>query len=151
MTGNALDMLKADHDKVRGLLTDLMDASERAKKKRKDLLETIEKELKIHTQVEDEIFYPAFKKANGRENQRMFHEAEQEHRAIEELILPDLKNTNSEGTEFTGRAKVLQELVEHHASDEEDEMFVQARKTMSEDELVDLGERIAERKKELGA
>lgn len=149
MATNALDMLKEDHDKVRGLLNDLAGASERAGKKRKDLLETIEKELKVHTQVEDEIFYPAFKEANGSESNKMYFEAKEEHRAIEELILPDLKKADPDGDQFSGRCKVLKELVEHHAEDEETEMFPRARKTMSEDKLVELGEQIERRKKEL--
>lgn len=150
MATNVLDMLKEDHDKVRGLLSDLASSSESAGKTRKDLLEKIEKELKVHTQVEDEIFYRAFKEANGSESDKLFFEAKEEHRTIEELVLPDLKKADPEGNQFSGRCKVLKELVEHHAKDEEDEMFSKARQTMSEDRLVEVGEQIERRKKELG-
>lgn len=148
---NALELLKDDHDKVRDLLSQLVNTTERAQKKRPDLLARIEKELKVHTQIEEEIFYPAFKKASGKENDKMYYEAHEEHRAVEDLVMPDLKKTDPGGTEFSGRAKVLKELVEHHASEEEEEMFEQARKTMSESQLEELGEQMAARKKELMA
>ncbi|WP_104202738.1 hemerythrin domain-containing protein [Billgrantia saliphila] len=148
---NALDLLKEDHDKVRDLLEQLVNTTERAEKKRPDLLAKIEKEMQVHTQIEEEIFYPAFKKASGKENDKMYYEAHEEHRAVEDLVLPDLKKTDPGGTQFSGRAKVLKELIEHHAEEEEEEMFPQARKTMSERELEELGEKMQARKKELMA
>lgn len=148
---NALELLKDDHDQVRELLTQLVNTSESAYKKRPDLLAKIEKEMKVHTQIEEEIFYPAFKKANGKENDKMYFEAFEEHRAVEDLVIPDLKKADPEGTAFSGRAKVLKELIEHHAEEEEEEMFEQARKSMSESDLKELGEKMAERKKALMA
>lgn len=148
---NALDLLKEDHDKVRDLLDQLVNTTERAEKKRPELLAKIEKEVKVHTQIEEEIFYPAFKKASGKTNDKMYHEAHEEHRAVEDLVLPDLKKADPKGTEFSGRAKVLKELLEHHADEEEDEMFEQARKTMTEKQLEELGEQMTARKKELMA
>jgi hemerythrin superfamily protein len=146
MAQNAIDLLKQDHDKVRKLLAELASTTERAEKKRTELLEKIEKEIKIHTQLEEELFYPAFKKANGKENERMFHEAVEEHRAVEEMVLPDLKQTDPTTPEFSGRAKVLKELIEHHASEEEEDLFPRARETMSEEQLEQLAVQIEERK-----
>jgi iron-sulfur cluster repair protein YtfE (RIC family) len=146
MAQNVIDMLKEDHDRVRKLLSELVESTERAEKKRAQLLETIEKELKIHTLLEEEIFYPAFKDAGGKDNARMYYEALEEHRAVEELILPDLKNTDPTSVEFSGRAKVLKEMVEHHASEEEQELFPLARKSMSEKQLTELAELVKERK-----
>lgn len=148
---NALELLKEDHDKVRDLLEQLVNTSERAEKKRPDLLAKIAKEMQVHTQIEEEIFYPAFKKASGKQNDKMYYEAHEEHHAVEDLALPDLKKADPGGTQFSGRAKVLKELIEHHAKDEEEEMFPQARKTMSARELEELGEKIQARKKELKA
>lgn len=149
---NALELLKEDHDKVRDLLSQLVTTTERAEKKRPELLAKIEKELQIHTQIEEEIFYPAFKKASGnKRNDTMYYEAHEEHRAVEDLVMPDLKKADPGGVEFSGRVKVLRELIEHHASEEEEEIFEQVRKTMSEAELEELGERMQARKKELQA
>lgn len=148
---NALELLTEDHDKVRDLLNQLVNTTERAEKKRPELLAKVEKELQVHTQIEEEIFYPAFKKASGKENDKMYHEAQEEHRAVESLVLPDLKKTDPSSAQFAGRAKVLKELIEHHAAEEEEEMFTQAKKTMSKQELETLGKQMQERKKELMA
>jgi iron-sulfur cluster repair protein YtfE (RIC family) len=107
MPQNIIDMLKQDHDEVRRLLSELTSSTERAEKKRTELLEAIELELKTHTQIEEQLFYPAFRDANGKENERMYYEALEEHRAVEQLLLPDLKRTDPTSPKFTGRAKVL--------------------------------------------
>ncbi|HET9680203.1 MAG TPA: hemerythrin domain-containing protein [Gammaproteobacteria bacterium] len=151
MTTNVLDLLKKDHDRVRGLLKELMATGKQTDTERPELLATIETELKLHTTVEHEIFYPAFNAANGDKNKKMVFEAEEEHRAIEKLILPDVKKTNAADDAYAGRAKVLKELIEHHAKEEEDEMFPRARETLSEDDLVALGEKVQKMKKELKA
>lgn len=79
----------------------------------------------------------------------MYHEAVEEHRAVEDLVLPDLLKTDPQTPEFSGRCKVAKELVEHHMQEEEEEMFEMARETLSQDELLQLGEEMAARKKEL--
>ena len=60
---NAVELLKSDHKKVRELLTELAESTARATKKRSQLLAEIAMELEIHTTIEEEIFYPAFKQA----------------------------------------------------------------------------------------
>ncbi|GAB2783034.1 hemerythrin domain-containing protein [Halomonas shantousis] len=146
---NAIELLTEDHKTVRELLTQLVSTTERAEKKRPELLEKIELEVLAHTTIEEEIFYPAFKESNGKENDRMYYEAWEEHRAVEELVLPDLKKTDPTSPQFSGRAKVLKEMLEHHIEEEEEDMFEKARETMSESQLNELGERMAVRKKEL--
>jgi hemerythrin-like domain-containing protein len=146
---NAIQLLKDDHKKVKELLGDLANTTARADKKRQQLLEKIEQELKIHTQIEEEIFYPAFKAAGDSEHVRMYYEALEEHRAVEELLMPDLMKTGRGSENFSGRAKVLKELVEHHVQEEEKEMFKKAQKTMSKEELNELGARMSERKQAL--
>jgi len=60
-----------------------------------------------------------------------------------------LQKTPVDSEKFSGRAKVLKELIEHHADEEEEEMFKRARKFFPEDELEALGEQLERRKKEL--
>ena len=149
MGQNAIELLKADHDRVRELLGKLIHTTARAVKSRTDLLEKIESEVKIHTRLEEEIFYPAFRDSDGKDHDEMFFEAKEEHRAVEALVLPDLKQTQPDSESFSGRAKVLKELIEHHAQEEEEEMFPEAQKSLSSDQLAELGERMSQRKKEL--
>ena len=146
MARNAIELLKADHKKVKELLSQLVESTTRAEKKRRQLLDRIEQELKVHTHIEEEIFYPAFKAAGNAEHKKMYFEALEEHRAVDDLVLPDLKKTDPTSEKFSGRAKVLKELIEHHADEEEQEMFKAARKAMSREELQELGERMETRK-----
>lgn len=149
---DAIQLLKQDHEKVKGLLAQLTDTTSRAEKTRAELLEKIGKELEVHTTIEEEIFYPAFREAaKNAEDREMFFEAVEEHRAAGDLVLPDLMDTEPGSDRFGGRAKVLKELVEHHADEEEKEMFKRARELLSREQLEDLGMRMEQRKRELGA
>ena len=149
MPKNAIDMLKEDHDHVRRLLGQLTGTTSRAAKTRGDLLKKIGTEIRMHTKLEEEIIYPAFREANGAKHQKMFFEAKEEHRVVDALVLPDLQKTDPQSDSFSGRAKVLKELIEHHAEEEEQEMFPEAQKSLSSEELEALAERMAQRKKEL--
>jgi hemerythrin superfamily protein len=116
---DATELLTQDHEKVRKLLKELAETSGRATKSRTELLQKIALELKVHTTTEEQIVYPAFRQARD------------------------------DSEKFSGRAKVLKELVEHHADEEEEEMFKRARKIFPDDELEALGEQLEARKKEL--
>ena len=149
---NAIELLKNDHQKVRGLLGELAETTNRASKGRTELLEKIALELKVHTQIEEEIFYPAFREAGEKsEDEKMFFEAMEEHRAAGDLVLPDLQATDVNTDQFGGRAKVLKELIEHHAQEEEKEMFPRARELLGLEALRELGKRMQARKEELMA
>lgn len=144
---DAIQLLKADHKKVRGLLEDLAKTTARGEKSRTDLLAKITMELEVHTKIEDEIFYPAFKEAGKKnDDSKMVFGAREEHRAVGDLVLPDLNKTPAGTEQFSGRAKVLKELVEHHIKEEEGDMFPRAKILMSKEELETLGEKLAARK-----
>lgn len=147
---DATKLLTEDHKKVRQLLKQLSESTKRAGKSRTELVNKIALELKVHTQIEEEIFYPAFKQASDdAEGRKLYFESLEEHRAAGELVLPDLLKTDAGSEEFGGRAKVLKDLVDHHAEEEEGEMFKRARKVLSRDDLERLGQQLAARKQEL--
>jgi hemerythrin superfamily protein len=147
---DAIALLKQDHKAVKALLTELADTTNRAQKTRTELLQKIATEIKAHATIEEEIFYPAFKAAGEKaDDGKMFFEALEEHRAAGDLVLPDLLDTDVQSDQFGGRAKVLKELIEHHADEEEKEMFPRARELMDKAQLEQLGERMAQRKAEL--
>jgi hemerythrin superfamily protein len=149
---DAIALLKSDHKTMRSLLGRLEKSTSRGAKTRKELLVRIEANLKAHTSIEEEIFYPAIKEASRKsDDDKMYFEALEEHRAAGDLVLPDLLGTNPASEQFSGRAKVLKELVEHHAGEEEKEMFPRAKKLMDRAELNVLGERMQMRKRELMA
>lgn len=148
---NAISLLKADHKKVKGLLEELESTTERGAAKRKKLLGKIETELKIHTSIEETIFYPAFREAvRKKEDREMYFEALEEHHVVK-LVLPEIAGTDPASEEFGAKAKVLKELVTHHAKEEERDMFPEAKKVLSEEELQELGARMqASKDKQLG-
>jgi hemerythrin-like domain-containing protein len=146
---DAIQLLKADHKVVKGLLVDLTQTTNRASAKRAKLLREIQINLKAHVVIEEEIFYPAFKKAGAKEEAKMYFEALEEHRAAGDLVLPDLLKTDTGSDQFSGRAKVLKELIEHHIEEEETEMFKDARKLLSKGQLAELGAIMEQRKAEI--
>ncbi|MCU1757951.1 hemerythrin domain-containing protein [Pseudomonas helleri] len=139
---NAIDLLKADHEKVKGILSQLSESTDRAVKKRTELLEKLELEVSIHTQLEEEILYPAYKAAGGKAEAEMYYEAKEEHRTVDSLVLPDLKGTDPTSPEFAGRVKVIKELLEHHIEEEETDMFPHAKKILGKTKLDELGDQM---------
>lgn len=142
-------LLKEDHGKAKKLLEELVATTERADKKRRDLVVAIKTELQTHMQLEEQIFYPAFKEsAKSKDVQRLYYEAVEEHHAAD-TVLADLLRADPAGPAFSGKAKVLKELVFHHIEEEEKEMFPEARKHLDKEQLRELASRILERKSEI--
>lgn len=148
---NAITMLKADHVSVKRLLRELTESGSRAAKQREALLSRIERELKMHSQLEEEIFYPAFKAlSKGTEAEDLFYEATEEHHLVD-IVLPALMAANPKSHEFEAKAKVLKDLLEHHIKEEEGQMFAQARSLFDDDQLRELGEMMEERRASIEA
>lgn len=143
---NAITMLKSDHATVKRLLRELSELGDRAVKQKELLVAKIEEELKMHAQVEEEVFYPAFLAATkGSDSQDLFYEAAEEHHVVD-MVLPALKAANTKSPEFGAKAKVLKDLVEHHIKEEEQQMFAVARQVFDEDQLRQLGDLMQARK-----
>jgi hemerythrin-like domain-containing protein len=148
MDQNAISMLKQEHEEVRKLLDKLMETSNGAVKTRTDLLEKIATKLRAHTKIEEEILYPALRDAGSDKEKKMYYEAVEEHRAVEELVLPDLEKTDPASNEFAGRAKVLKELIEHHIDEEESELFPDVEQLFEASQLKSMGEKMADVKQQ---
>ncbi|RCL97194.1 hypothetical protein PA92_04397 [Pseudomonas aeruginosa] len=136
---NAIELLVHDHETVKKLLNELSETTERALKKRSELLGRLELELVLHTAIEEDIFYPAIRESGGKEELKMYYEAKEEHRTVDSLVLPDLKRTRPDTVQFAGRVKVLKELLEHHIEEEEGELFPRARQLLDAAALKQLG------------
>jgi len=145
---DAISLLMQDHKKVKQLLKQLDNTTERAADRRETLFEEIRNELKIHTQLEEEIFYPAYKEAARESDEHLYYEAVEEHHLVD-VVLPEMESSDVESEEFSAKAKVLLDLVEHHVREEEKQMFPKARKAMGTEELRELAKQIQERKTEL--
>jgi len=148
---DAIALLKEDHKKVGSLLTRLEASTERAVETREDLLAKITQELEMHTTLEEEIFYPAYKEAASKKDDvKLYQEALEEHHLVD-TVLSEIGASDPASDVFSAKAKVLKELVEHHVEEEEKEMFPRARKVLSASELQRLGASMKERKGELQA
>ncbi len=138
----ATALLRADHKRVSELFADYEATDSVAKKKR--LVAEICTELTVHAQVEEEIFYPAVKKAL--KDKVLVPEATVEHDSLKALIA-QVEGVEPDGEMFDAKIKVLSEFVKHHVKEEQGEMFPKA-KTSALD-LKALGAEMAARKAEL--
>ena len=148
---DAIALLKADHDKVKGLLTELESTTERGVKVRAELFSTIKGELTVHEIIEEEIFYPELK-AHPKAKDIVLEGYEEHH--VVDLLMGELEDLDVADESWGAKAIVMKENIEHHNEEEEGEMFAAARQVFDRDELVQLGERMQARKesaaKELG-
>jgi hypothetical protein len=143
---DALALLKADHDKVKGMLNKLDETTERAEVTRTEGLQGLKRELTIHETIEEEILYPALKEFS--KTRDITFEAYEEHHVVD-TIMAELEQTPVDDETWAAKLTVMKENLEHHIEEEEGEMFKQARQVMDESELEALGERMATRKEEL--
>src|SRR5215207_6341020 len=130
---DAFNLLKADHRKVEELFSQLESARGPAKLR---VFEQIRMELELHTHIEEKIFYPALEEPQ--ETQELTLEAYEEHDVVKKL-LQQLGRARSTNEEWEAQAKVLQENVEHHVEEEENELFTKAQSALSEEEIEELG------------
>jgi len=112
-------------------------------RQRRQLLNEISQSLEGHTLIEEEIFYPAVRGLQTQKAEEMVLEAYEEHHVVK-LVLAELPRVNPEDERFEAKMTVLAELVEHHADEEEKEMFKTAEK-LGKDELQSLGAQMEER------
>ncbi len=135
----ATDLLKKQHKSVKALFKKVEDTEDG--RRRRQLMEEIANELKMHTQIEEEIFYPAVREVGTSKAEEMVDEAYEEHHVVD-LVLAELPNVDPEDERFAAKMTVLSELVEHHADEEEDEMFPMAEKKLGKERLQQLGEQM---------
>jgi iron-sulfur cluster repair protein YtfE (RIC family) len=142
---NAFTLLKADHEKVAGILESIEETTERAVKGRDELFAQLKSELDLHAMIEEEILYPALEEAE--ETRDIALEAYEEHRLVKQL-LAELEAEPKDSEEWTAKFSVLKENVEHHVEEEEGEMFKKARQVLSEEEIETLGNQLQEAKQQ---
>lgn len=147
---DAITLLRDDHELLRKLSKELAETTEKAIETRKKLLKRLEAELKAHTTIEEELFYPAILDASDNvEDARMVAEGVEEHRACDKKVIPDLHKADPSTIAYSGEAKVLKDYIFHHLKEEEEEMFPRVRELIGRKELQDLGEKMMARKKEV--
>jgi hemerythrin superfamily protein len=139
---DAVALLRSDHKAVSALFDQYEKTRSPAKKR--NLVTEICTQLEVHTQIEEEVFYPAFKQAL--KDKELVPEANVEHDSVKWLIA-QVKDVEPDGEAFDAKIKVMSEYVKHHVKEEQTEMFPKAQKSRLD--LVALGAQLAARKQEL--
>ena len=146
-TPTAIDLLKDDHEKVKKAFKEFEKMDRSDTETCRQVVRTVCDDLRVHTTLEEEIFYPA---CEGTVDESELKEGYVEHDAAK-LLIAEIEAAE-QGTDddfFDTKVHVLSEEIEHHIKEEEgpNGIFAQARKGKLDTEA--LGEKIAERKKEL--
>jgi hemerythrin-like domain-containing protein len=145
---DVIALLKEDHAKVREMLTKLVQGRSRTQDARHQLFTEIEMALELHARVEEELVYPAFLEIVEKSERHLYFEAQEEH-ALVRRVIDEMDAGTPDDEEFTARAKVLLDLVEHHAKEEEREMFPLLKSKTEPGRLREMGAEIEARKLEL--
>jgi len=145
---DAITMLRADHEKVRDLFKQFEELMEEegSEKQKEALARQVCNELKLHTQLEEEIFYPAVRAAIDDDD--LMDEAAVEHEGAKELI-EQIESMRAGDDLYDAKVIVLSEQFDHHATEEEDEMFPKVKKAKVD--TAALGMEMMERKRALMA
>jgi hemerythrin superfamily protein len=148
-TRKATSLLKEDHRKVKKLFAefDKLEESDTAEMAR--IFETVNKELTVHAQIEEEIFYPAIEKADDEEAEELSREAHEEHRLVK-MLLQELSGMTADDKLFCAKMKVLKDNVLHHAEEEESEIFP-IFEDLDKEEQDRIAEQLNSRKMELSS
>lgn len=139
---DATDLLQRDHRQVESWFHACESLSDEEQKA--ELIEKICMALKVHTQIEEEIFYPRFRAETG--EQGLVQEAIDEHAEVKRLIA-DVEQRQSQGLDCTEQLEAMRQAVQHHVQEEENEMFAKSRNT--DIDLFALGAELATRRSEL--
>jgi hemerythrin superfamily protein len=138
---DAIELLKADHQKVEKIFS----AMEKDENRQK-MFPELDRELSVHAEIEERIFYPATREAEPTRD--LVLESIEEHKQIK-MVLADLEQTDMTTDVWGAALTVLKEDVMHHVGEEEEELFPKVREVLSKQQLEDLGTRMEQLKMHL--
>lgn len=146
----ATTLLQDDHQKVKKLFAsyEQLKNDEDLEGDREELFEEIKTELTIHSQIEEEIFYPAVAMAEDEDAKKLVQEALEEHQHVKTLLEEIDALDSDDPTECDARMNALKESVLHHAEEEEKDIFP-IFEDLDRDLKVKVAEQLVSRKREL--
>jgi len=144
---DVLDTLKKEHDEVQELLANLVDSDKAAE--RKSLLKQVKAALVPHSKAEEKIVYDAVIATKSQKNKNKIDGAEGylEHALASQTLLKLDKITPLTSPEFTATAKVLKELIDHHVSEEERNIWSDVKESFDSDARIQMNLRYLAAKK----
>jgi len=134
---DAITLLKNDHKAVKRLFRQFEKLGDNAVKSRRELVEKMIEELSVHAAIEEQLFYPTVRESVPETEDHVLESLEEHH--VVKWTLSELVDMKGDEERFEAKVTVLIESVEHHAGEEEDDLFPLVRKAMGRKELADLG------------
>lgn len=142
MSMSIFDLLKKDHEKVKGLFKQM----KRHKQSPDSLWAEIQKELKMHMEGEEKLFYPFLQEKE--ETHEMTMESIEEHN-VAKKEMSEMMNLSVNDEWFNPKMKVLQEIVNHHIEEEETQLFKKAKKVMDKQQAQQMAEQFEQQKQRM--
>lgn len=136
---HVIEKLNQDHERVEQIFAKLQESGAGARKTREKLCQQLIQELKAHTRFEERVFYPAVRESGDGAGQIVRH-AIDEHRQVERMLLR-LEKMDVTSTEFMELLGEIQESVQKHVREEEDEIFPLAEKSIEDQDAVEMAVR----------
>ena len=140
---NAFELLEQDHREVEEWFDEYDEV--KADDKKRELAEKICMALKVHAQIEEEIFYPQAREVTS--DNDLIDEAVVEHATVKNNLIGEIEAMEVGEELYDAKLRVLGEMVKHHIREEEEELFPELEAAQMDLDAV--GKEIAERKEEL--
>ncbi|MDB6096855.1 MAG: Hemerythrin cation binding domain protein [Francisellaceae bacterium] len=141
---NAIDILKKDHQEVLKIFKTISKTGPKALKKREELLNKVKNMVMLHAKIEEKLIYPLGIEKKSLEN--LTREAIEEHAAVK-LLFARISKVPVDSENWLAKCTVIQENLKHHIEEEEKGMFPSLQKSLSLEELNELGIKILNFKK----
>lgn len=137
---DAITLLKNDHRKVDGLFRSFEGTSAGQSGERRRIVDEVIRELSVHASIEEQIFYPAVRRALPQGDQ-MVSESLDEHQEVKET-LAKLEDMDPSAPQFQATVTTLIRDVRHHVQEEESEILPGLQRTLNREQLMDIGSRM---------
>lgn len=141
---NAIDLLEQQHHHVESLADEFGDANS---ERQAEIAREVVFDLRLHTTIEEEIFYPAVRERVPSLEDEILEDLE-EHHAVE-MLLDEMDGMDPTDERFEAKFTVIRELVEHHVQEEREDLFPEVQDQLDQALLEELGLRMAQRYEEL--
>lgn len=136
---DAIELLITQHREVDALFEELASAGD-IKRNRERIVHLLVEKLKVHTDLEERIFYPVAKRADA----ELVLESLEEHANVKSM-LRKLTNTDASDKTFKAKIAVLKDMVMAHIAEEEEILFSKARVALGPEMLLHLGSKMQQR------
>jgi hemerythrin superfamily protein len=142
---DAIALLKTDHRKVKNLFARYESAGNFRTKHL--IAEQVFTELELHTQLEENVFYPAYEAMTGKHGTQLVADSRLAHAHVRELMI-ELQGIDRNEAAFEGKFHDLMGIVREHVAEEENELFPEAEQLLA-DQLEDLMDHMVELRQQL--